>query len=171
MYQKNDVVFYRRSGVCTVTEIEQKKFYGKTAEYYVLCPLGDEISTFFIPTGREDTMLRPILTKEEAGEVLDALPGQDCPWIASDTLRREKYKGIISGGNPGELAQVVRSVCTRQMEQKACGKKLHASDEALLEHAQKLLCGELSYVLNISSEEVLPLILKNIGPETGRENV
>ena len=50
MYKKGDTVLYVSEGVCKITDITEKKFGDDSIEYYILTPVFNNRSTFFVPT-------------------------------------------------------------------------------------------------------------------------
>jgi CarD family transcriptional regulator len=57
---------------------------------------------------------------------------------------------------------MISSLYSKQIDQMAVGKKLHASDERFLRDAERMLFNEIGYALGISSSEVLSIVLKKI---------
>lgn len=164
MYNVNDVVLYGSQGTCRVTGIIKKDFYGKMVEYYELKPLYDDKSTFFVPTRNESSKskLRSVLTEEEVRRIIKMLPEEDAVWIENEGMRKEKYREIISGGDSLKLAKVIRALHLYQQRQKLKGRKIHSADEQFLMNAEKVVCSEFAYVLNIGREQVMEIILAHM---------
>ncbi len=58
-----------------------------------------------------------------------------------------------------ELVRLVRTIYFHGRKQIAEGKRLHISDERFLKEAEKMVCEELSLVLNVESGDILSRIL------------
>ena len=94
----NDLVVYRTSGVCRITEIKNCDFGGKQREYYILCPIHDEKSVIFVPVDSplSDKMNR-LLTKTEVDKIIDSsIPEKPFDWIENDRERTAKIKEVAS---------------------------------------------------------------------------
>ncbi len=145
---------YAGNGLCVVKEIIFKDFGAGREKYYVLNSL-NESSTYYVPVKNEllVSKMRNLLSADELRSLIDELSGVKPEWIESDSLRREKFKKIISFGNCRELIMLVRSVHMHSNELNASGRKLHISDESLCRNAQKLLFDEFSYVLGMNQNE------------------
>ena len=67
MYKTGDTVLYGSEGVCKITDITEKQFGDVSIEYYILTPVFNNRSTFFVPTKNETLVsrMRPILTNRE----------------------------------------------------------------------------------------------------------
>lgn len=65
MYEVGGYVSYRSDGVCKIIDIRKENFgvVGKDTLYYVLSPVSDEKSTFFVPVDNEAlvSMMRKVL--------------------------------------------------------------------------------------------------------------
>lgn len=162
MFNIKDVVVYGTDGICTITDITEKKFGNETEEYYILSPLSKESNIVYVPVHNEKILLRmrKVLTAEEAENFLHSLPEGGLEWVMNERERQRGYKDILLYGKPEELYTMIRSLYDRQDEQTCCGKKLHASDERYLRDAERMLFEEIAYALSIKPSEVLPLIVR-----------
>ncbi len=161
MYSVGQTVLYGTNGVCNVSEITTKKVGKVSMEYYVLKPVCSTSSTFFVPTQNETltSKIRFVLTKEQIEFILNHLP--ECgEWISNKNERLESFKEIIASGDCLKLITLIRLIHEHETEQISKGKRLHIADERILKEAEKMVCDELSVVLDISRNEVIDLILK-----------
>ena len=147
MYEINDVVVYGTEGICTITDIAMLKFGGEKSEYYILSPVTKAENTVYVPKNNEKVLsrMRKIITKKEAEQLIDSIPAEPMDWI-----------------KPEEVLTMISSLYTKQTEQLAAGKKLHASDERFLRDAERMLFNEIGYALDLTSSEVLSIVLKRI---------
>ena len=164
MYKINDVVVYGTEGICTITDITEMKFGGEKSEYYILTPVGKTANTVYVPKNNSTVMnrMRKILTKDEAQELLDSLPMPPMDWIANDRERQLAYKEILLCGKPEDVFTMISTLYSKQSEQYAIGKKLHASDERFLRDAERMLFNEIGYAMNITPNEVLAIVLPKV---------
>ena len=73
--------------------------------------------------------------------------------------RCEKIKEIISGGDCMKLVELIRRMHFHSNLQLKKGRRLHITDERFLKEAEKMVCDEVSVVLHIDRNDVLPLVL------------
>ena len=134
MYSIGEIVLYGSNGVCEITEITTKKIGKDSIEYYVLKPVCSDYSTLFVQTQNEI-------------------------WIDNKAERCEKIKEIISGGDCMKLVELIRRMHFHSKLQLKKGRRLHITDERFLKEAEKMVCDEVSVVLHIDRNDVLPLVL------------
>lgn len=164
MYKVNDIVVYGTEGICTITDIAEMKFGGERSEYYILAPVTKAENTVYVPRNNEKVLgrMRKIISEDEARQLLDSLPVTPMEWISNDRERQAAYKNVLLCGKPDEVFRMISSLYSKQIDQMAVGKKLHASDERFLRDAERMLFNEIGYALGISSSEVLSIVLKKI---------
>ena len=161
MFNIGDVVLYGSNGVCKISEITTKKVSGLKIEYYVLNPLCSKGTTLFVPTSNEKLVskMRHTLSSEEINRVIDEI-AEEPMWIDDKNVRFEFCKEVISSGDFTKLVELVRLLRFHERSQQQKGKHLHISDERFLKEAEKMVCDEISLVLNVERNAVLPMILK-----------
>ena len=164
VYSVGDKVTYGIHGVCVICEIEKKEFMGKFSDYYVLRPVYDERSTVFVPTDNETLVskMSRIMTAREIYDLIKLMPSEDNIWIESSTDRKKKYAEILKSGDRHALVRLIKTLYLHREKQKEAKKKLHISDESFLRDAEKLLYEEFAHVLNITKDQVLPFIMRQI---------
>lgn len=156
MFQRGNQVIYGAHGVCKIIDIETKKIGSQAAEYYVLEPIDQSNSKFYVPMHNEAAVakLRPILSQEEIIEILHSADVHDDAWIQDETQRKQRYTSLITGGDRAALVRMVHALHKHKNEQAVLGRKLHMCDENFLRDAERLLGAEFSLVLNIEHNEV-----------------
>lgn len=165
MYNIGDNVLYGGEGVCRISGIEDKKIDGQIISYYVLCRVDGVNSVFFVPVksrAAEEKMRKVISAGEIKKIVSEAKPLRLCD---NDRERKELYKNAMCSADRPLLASLIKSVCAEKEALENDGKKLHKVEEYFLSDVQKMLYSELSSVMNITMDDVLPFILGKIDPE------
>jgi CarD family transcriptional regulator len=164
MFKKNDIVIYGAHGVCKIVEISEKDFMGKKKMYFVLKPVKNDSSTYFVPSDNETLIskFKKILSEAEINHLIDSMANEKANWIANENERREKYRSIISEGNHIELIKMIKAIFFEKKEREANGKRLHISDERFLKDAEQLLYGEFQYVLNLNEDQLMSYIFNRI---------
>lgn len=158
MYRIGDAVIYGTEGICTVVEVSERTFGGKTDMYYVLKPLYKNGSTVMLPVSNELLVARikRVLTKSEAQTLISSIPRESvAEWIDNEKQRKEHYRALLMNCDRTELVRHIKCLYERCETQKQLGKKLHACDERFLEEAQRMLHDEFSLVLGTTREEIL----------------
>ena len=163
-YKVNDTILYGTHGVCRITEISERQFHDECREYYVLKPIYDDKATLFVPVMNERLVdkMRRVLTAAEIHELIEKMADENTIWIENESVRKEKYKEVLSQGDRVELVRLVKTLYHHQEEQRAKGKKLHMADERFMKDAERMLHAEFAHVLNIKYEQVLPFILEEL---------
>jgi CarD family transcriptional regulator len=164
MFSIGETIIYGNHGVCKITAIQDMEIEDEVRPYYVLKPVFESNSTFYLPTGDEKIQgkMRRILSIEEIYALIKAMPDQDTIWIENENERKEQYKQILVENERSALVKLIKTLYLHQQELKEKGKKLRVSDERFLKDAEKVLYDEFAHVLDIKREEVLPFIFEQI---------
>lgn len=155
MYHGGEYVVYGVHGVCRVIGTEKQLVNRKRAEYLVLEPLVQQESRFYLPTQNPAAMakLKTVLSRDELHQLMDSDEiRKDC-WIQEENLRKQRYRDLIGSGERTALMRMVSSLYRYKDEQTAAGRKFHQCDDNFLRDAEKLLCSEISLVLELEPEQ------------------
>ena len=155
MYQIGEFVVYGIQGVCRVLGTEKQLVNRKRVEYLILEPITREKSRFYLPTQNPNAIgkLCPVLTRKELNDLLDcAQINEDC-WIKEESLRKQRYRDLLSAADRISLMQMLRSLYRYQSELISNGKRIHQCDEYFLHDAERLLSSEIGLVMELSPEE------------------
>lgn len=160
MYDVGNLVLYGSNGVCEIIEITNRKIGKINFEYYVLKPIFFNTSTLFVPTKNEELVkkMRFVLSAEEINATLDN-KDDEIIWVDNKTERFDYCKDIIAEGKFDRLINLVRSLHIHENDQKKRGKHLHISDERFLKEAERMVCDEISLVLDIDRAKVIDIIM------------
>lgn len=156
MFSINDVVLYTTYGICKISNIKEETFLGQTESYYVLNPLYEANTEITLPVNNPMTNLRlhPLLDINSVNDIINQIPFIESYWIERDNDRKTQFNDKIKSGDRIELIRIIKSILNHIEEIKLKGRKLHATDEAAMRDAEKLIVDEFSYVLGISKEEM-----------------
>ena len=155
MYQRGDQVVYGIHGVCVVTGTEHRSVDRKQVEYFVLEPLDQPGTKFFVPSGNAVALakLRPMIDRESLEILLRSSAVRENVWIEDENKRKLRYRELIMVGDRKELLQMVYTLHRHKEELAQTGRKFHLCDENFLHDAEKLLNSEFSRVLGIAPGE------------------
>lgn len=161
----NDIVLYGAEGVCKIKDITRENFGEGIMEYYVLQPIYKDSLTIFVHTGNDHLIskMRRVLSREEIEKIILTMPEEELLSIEDESAREIKYQEIINSGDRRAVVKLIKTIYLRQKNRKEQKKKPYAIDERFLKEAEKLLYDEFALVLNVKPNQVLPLIIKQIG--------
>ncbi len=164
MFETGDYVVCGSKGVCTVEQVTTLNIAGVDRErkYYILKPKYQRGSTVYVPVDAAGSSLRRVVTKEEAGKLIHAIPEIAPLVIANDKLSEQIYKEALKSGSCEECIRVIKTIWARRQERLQAGRKVTAIDARYCQMAEESLCGELSVALDLDRDEVAAQIEREI---------
>ena len=117
MFVVGEYIVYGTTGVCKVEEIGPMQMMGPSKDklYYTLAPLYSKGSKVFIPVDNEKVVMRPVLTKEEAEELVNEIPSIELLWVADEKSREDIYKTALRSCEPKEWIKIIKTLYLRKM--------------------------------------------------------
>lgn len=164
MYEVNDRIVYGTHGVCEVTDVGRLSMSvaDRKKKYYTLRPIYQKDSLIYVPVDNQKIPMRPVMTREEAEQLLEEIPALETIWIGNEREREAQYKEAVLSGDCRELIRIIKTLYMRKKSRVEDGKKVAAVDERYFRQAEDLLYGELADVLGMDREEVGPYITDRI---------
>lgn len=165
MFEVGDYVAYGSNGVCVVDEITHMEMKGVDCEklYYRLKPMDDKRSKIFTPVDNNKVVIRKILTKSEAENLIDSLPEMEPVWVPDDKQREGIYKQVLYSCNPSQWIRIILTLYNRKQERNAQGRKSTSMDERYFRQVEGCLYSELAIALGCEKNEVLAMIKDKVG--------
>ena len=164
MYESGTYIVYGVQGVCKVIGTEKQLVNRKRTEFLVLEPLVKSESRFYVPTQNPTAMnkILQVLSREDL-ESLIASPQlrEDC-WVSHENIRKQQYRELLSSGNRMQILRMVCALYRYKDEQIAAGKKFHQIDDNFLRDAERLICSEISLVMEKTMEESREYLRSNL---------
>lgn len=162
MYEVGQLVVYGMHGVCRIIELEEKKIDRKLVSYFVLEPLEQPGTRYYVPSQNEAALkkIRPLMDKESLLAILSAEDGADA-WIADENRRKQYYRELIGSVDSAAMIRMVQALHRHKAALAESGRKFHLCDENFLRDAQRVLGAELSLVLQIPVSDV-PAYMENV---------
>ena len=156
VFKIGDLIVYGNAGVCRVVEIGKPPLTGvpEDQDYYTLAPYYSEKSVIFTPCNNEKVVMRPIVSKDEANELISNIPAIEYLGISDEKKREECYKETIRTCDPAKFISIIKTIYERKRQRIAEGKKATASDEKYFQMAEDKLYGELAIALDIEKTKV-----------------
>lgn len=173
MFEVGDLVQYGGMGVCRVRELRsvsapRTQPGGQAQLYYVLQPLYQNCEVS-IPVDNKKVLMRPVITREEALALIDAIPDGEAEIYHNSSFQRlaEHYRQSIVSCDCGDLLELTRSLYAKKREAESRKKKLGVIDERFMRRAEELLFGELAVALEIEREAVPDYIAERLSRRGG----
>lgn len=162
MFQCGEYVMYSIHGACRIIAVEQRRIDKKTMDFYVLTPIDQPRSAFYVPTNNEAALskMRAVLTADELHALISRLKKADVPWISDESKRRSLYKDLMSSGDRDALMGMLISTYKQRELMEKSGKRIHSCDENFIRDAKKLIDSEFSLVLQIPVQNVETYIVQ-----------
>ena len=165
MFQAKDLIYYGNTGVCRVEEVGYPPEHspGKAGKlYYKLAPLY-ETGMIYVPVDTP-VFMRPVITQEEAQELLSELPGIEEDDFTSQrrTEMMEHYRSMLHAHTCQGLARLIKTLSEKAQRCASIGRHLSAAEQDYKKRAENLLYGELAVALNLSSPEDAQTLVQGV---------
>ena len=112
MLKEGDLIMHETAGVCRVTG--ETTLDGLTGVYYILCPLYMKDATFYTPRDNGKVKIRPIMTRDDALTLIDALPTVDSIKFQNFNDQKQRSNEILKSGDSLQLASLTKSLYEEQ---------------------------------------------------------
>lgn len=167
MFEKGQLIIYGSTGVCIVDGIGPLESSSGTGDrvYYTLSPFYSKESRIYTPVDNQKIIMRPILTRQEAEELVREIPRIQELWIVDEKKREQDYKDALAKADCHEMIRVIKTIYPRKQKRLAAGKKVTASDERYFNMAEDFLYKELAISLNMELEKVESYIRSHVETE------
>lgn len=155
-YSVGEKVIHRRNGVSVIFNIISLN----EREYYIVRVLGGDGENIYVPLENEHNVIRPIMNKEEADELLKSLKDMKKEFNPNTKQRRDAYKKRLSSGNVEDVAYLYRQNYLYEVD--PSNVKLGPSDIDMLNQASKMLLNELRLTYDVDEDEIKEYVIKKI---------
>lgn len=164
MFQINDTVIYGSHGVCKISEIGtlSLSMADNKKQYYTLRPVYHPTSVIYAPVENPKTLMRSVISKEDAEKLIREVPDIDSVWIANEKERESQYKAALQTCDCRELVKIIKTLYLRKTARIQTGKKVTAVDEKYFRMAESALYEELAYALDMEKSMIAPYISEHV---------
>lgn len=152
MFKTGEIIIHNKIGLCTIKEITKIN----EIDYYVLTSNKDD-TKIMIPKANSGNLIRKVITKQEIENLVAKIPKIEVESIHDFKARVKKYEELLKSGETEKLVVLLKMI----YKHKKVNNKLTVADKEISKAAEKLLFEELSYVLNINSNEVEKYLFKD----------
>ncbi len=168
MYKVDDLVVYPAQGVGKINRIDTRNIGGAPCDIYIVGIQSNNI-TLMVPVKNAGSVgLRQLVDKEKAAGILDRLKNsqQSTVSVGQNWNRRfRKYSDKMKSPDLSVVADVLRELLVLGRD-----KELSYGERRLQEQAMSLVAGEISEVLNMSSDDIRDSLLKLYTPAHAEED-
>ena len=161
MYNPGDYAVVSRYGVCRVDSVGHPSLScaDPSIDYYTLSPV-NENCIIYIPCNISDERIRPIITKEQALNLIKSIPSIKIR-KGKDKQRLLRYKEAIASGRPDMLLTVIMEIWQMNEDTIRKGKPISKITEAtIFREAETMFNSEMGQVLGCSASDVPGVIMK-----------
>lgn len=164
MFEIGEYVVCGSKGVCVVENITKLDISGadREREYYILKPKYNSGSTVYLPVDSTRESMRPVIKREEAEQLLRAIPELPVLTIGNEKFVEQTYRECLKTGRCDEFVKLLKTIRLRKEKRLQAGRKVTAVDEKYFHIAEDGLYGELAVALGIGRDEVEAYIEREI---------
>lgn len=164
MFEIGEMIACGNKGVCVVEDIATLNISGadKDRKYYILKPKYQAGSTVYVPVDSSKESMRRVLNREEACELINAIPKLSPIDIANEKLSEQTYRECMKANDCEEWVRLIKTIYLRKQKRIQSGRKVTAVDAKYFHLAQESLYGELAVALGMDREEVEAYIFGEI---------
>ena len=163
MFEIGEFIVHGNAGVCKVEKIGPlESSFDKEKIYYTLSPCYTSGSKVFTPVDTTKIIMRPVIEKDEAKQLIDNIDKIDNLWIQEEKQREADYKESFKKCDCTELVRIIKTIYLHKQERIEQGKKITAVDDRYFKLAEDRLYGELAVSLEMEKDEVKDYIFKTL---------
>jgi len=166
-YRIGDKAIDKTGAIFEVEKMEEQDFGGGTSVFLVMKPFfSNDYSKdyrMYVPLGNADKILRPVMTKEQALDLIDQMAGLTGFPEVPPRERKVQFQNIISTGDRKEIYRVIKSLIEYRNKRKQNNKPFSDFDTKLLKNLETMIQNEISVALGISPSFVADFVKQRTG--------
>lgn len=164
MFKKDDIVIYSGYGLCRVMDVTTMNMHGipKDKLYYTLLQLTGSGGTIYTPVEHKEKILRAVISREEAEDLIQFIPEIEVLWVTDERLRENQYKEALKSCDCRDWIRIIKCLHFRRQDRQAQGKRMTAVDEKYFQIARDCLYSELSMSMGVPKERMEAFIMEQI---------
>ena len=162
MFEIGNFVISAANGICEIADTVTMNLSGTDREYFLLVPVEEKTAKVYIPVDAAEKRIRPVLTKDEAWQVIRGIPQVEETWVENEKERERIYKDAIASREPKQLIGITKNLYRRKKERMDAGKKCTAIDERYFKLAENQLFAELAFALGEDKKNIKQIIAEHI---------
>ena len=164
MFEVDDFIIYGNHGVCKVENIGTVSLpmVDKNKVYYTLRPIYKNEAVVYAPVENPKSVMRPVLRKKEADDLIREIPQLDSVWRPNEKDREVQYKAALKSCDCRELIRIIKTLYDRKMDRIRDGKKVTVVDERYFRQAEDQLYGELAFAMKMERGQMGDYLVERI---------
>jgi CarD-like/TRCF domain. len=164
MFEIGNYIIHGTTGVCQVVAVGHIAIgsMDKHRLYYTLQPIYEKRSMVYTPVESDKVVMRKVLTKEEAQNLIESIATIELKWEEDNKVRDVIYKEYMKNQKASEWMEMIKILQLRKEQLQEQGKKITGVDEKYLHVAKEWLFGELAISLGMEKEEIKELVMSKI---------
>lgn len=163
MFETGEKIVYGSNGVCTIKGSCVSPFGGGDLRvYYALQPIDDADSVIYTPASGGRVVLRPLISAQEAEEILSEAASYGELAVPGEKQRRETYRAAVATADPREYIRVIRTVEHRRANALRTHRHLAATDAEFERIARSSLFNEFAIVLGTTYTDIETRLMKSL---------
>ena len=157
MFKVGDHIVYPMYGAGVITDVVEKDFLGEVRTYYNVSLPYCRMEASVPVDNCEKLGVRPVISPDRIGEVLEVLRGESEPMNPNWNKRYRENTERMQTGDILEVAAVVRNLVRTDRS-----KPLSTGEKKLLSTAKQILESEIVYAGGLTMEEADRMVELNI---------
>ena len=153
-----DYVVHWSGKVCRVEDQKILDFTGEKRDYYLLSPVRDSAEKIYVPVEKSSSVLRPVLTKSEAEELIGRMQEIEPLLIRDEKQRALEYKNAFYSQDYMNLVKIAKELYRRREKRLREGKVLPSKDAQMMALVEKTFEEEMAIALGVDKEKVRTII-------------
>jgi len=164
MYEIDEYVVYKGSGVCKIVNIGTLDFgeMKKDKKFYFLCPVHAKASITYAPVESAKVPMRKVITREDAQQILEDISSIDIIQELNDKQVEMRYREIFKDCDCRRYMSIIKTIYIKGRERLVEGKKITSTDEKYNRMAEDLLYNEFSMALNLERSIVENIVMSRL---------
>lgn len=156
MLEVGKIMAHKSHGICKIVEVLQIG----GLDYYKLVPSIDDTMSIFVPISKENELLREVLTKDQADELVSYMKTIDDEIVEDTKERRDAFHKKLLSGDLHDIAYLCRKLYLLKQSKGDTHTKFCITDSTMFEKAHKLLFDELAVAYSIDRNHIEEYIVE-----------
>lgn len=153
MYHIGQCVTHPMHGAGTISGMMEQRPDGQRKMYYILTLMKGGLQLYVPCDGCEKAGLRPVITRQEAEELLQSFAALEPDGGGNWNQRYRENMEHLRSGDPRRVAMVIKSLQAREAD-----RTLSTGERKMLTTARQILLSELSVALECTLQEAENLL-------------
>ncbi len=159
-FKVGDRVVYPHHGAAVIEKKEKRKTPGvesEEKEYLVLRMAHGELTLSVPSDNAEQVGMRRPIAREDVEDLYQVLAKRDVREPSNWSRRFKNHQEKLKSGDVYQVAEVVRNLALREAD-----RGLSAGEKSMLAKARSVLVSELSFALDVSEDDALEQVNKQL---------